>query len=191
MNEFLQELINWNPDEVSQDRLSSFVQQLNWSQLKYEDQVPEAGDPNNYSRNILLTHPVECVLIHWPPGVSSAVHLHDGYWGFVLVLEGACENKEFELRKGLMHQIDQKTGGAGAVLAEKNGVIHQLCNPSSSQAAISLHFYYPAFDSLQGMHLFDLNNRRIGILNDAAQTSSWQEPSNHFDSIREKAFEIA
>ncbi|MGD1844492.1 MAG: cysteine dioxygenase family protein [Salibacteraceae bacterium] len=191
MKEILKALIHWNPGEVSFERLGDFVRQIDIERLNYQDQVPAATDPYHYSRTIMLTHPVECVLVHWPPGVASAVHLHDGFWGHTLVLEGSCENLEFELHNDTLYQTGVSFGRAGQVLSEKAGIIHQVRNANPQTPAVSLHFYFPAFDSLAGMRLFDLKNQRIGILNEAAQTTSWKAPSSHFDSIVESAFQLA
>ena len=62
---------------------------------------------DNYARNILLLDPFEVVVLHWPPGVESAIHHHEGFWGYVLCVEGEVENVEYtydaerrELREG-------------------------------------------------------------------------------------------
>ena len=49
----------------------------------------------NYARNILLMDPFEVVVLHWPPGVESAIHHHEGFWGYVLCVEGEVENVEY------------------------------------------------------------------------------------------------
>ena len=66
--------------------------------------MPALGEPDKYTRNILTLEPFEVVLLHWPAGVESAVHLHKGFWGYVLCLEGQIDNITYQFEGDLLHE---------------------------------------------------------------------------------------
>lgn len=94
---------------VEFDALGEFVKSLNVDDIKYDAFIKEPENKGDYGRNIFTLEPFECVLINWPAGVESAVHLHKGLFGYVLVLEGEFDNVsyKFEKNKLLEYAIDR------------------------------------------------------------------------------------
>lgn len=79
------------PAEFDYEWLGKFVRSIDVPVLDYKAHLPAPGEPGKYTRNILTLEPFEVVLLHWPAGVESAVHLHKGFWGYVLCLEGQID----------------------------------------------------------------------------------------------------
>ena len=73
-------------------------------------------------------------------------------------------------------------------MPEEDGVIHKLANRNLEKRAITLHFYYPAIESFEGMRIFNLENESIGILSEHAKTAKWNNSANQFKEIKQKAF---
>ncbi len=175
---------------INYNSLGEFVKAINFDELKYDELVNEPEHVGDYGRNILTLEPFECVLINWPAGVESAVHFHDGLFGYVFVLEGELDNVSyrFEGDKLIEYAIDRY--GKKGLMPEPDGVIHKLRNNSTSQRAITLHFYYPAIHSFEGMEIYHLEKEEIGILSDQAKTAKWSLEEGHFKEVRKNAFDF-
>lgn len=190
MDGIVQHLQNFQSHDLTYEILGQYVKSLDVSKISYEDKLPPILNPNKYNRNILLLEPLEVVVLHWPPEVESAIHYHQGFWGYVLVLEGTCDNVEYEHKGNQL--IENRTIRAikGGILDEPDGVIHKIVNPSKTDHLVTLHFYYPALETLDDLVLYEPEKRTIGVLNEKAQTASFEEPEEHFKSLKENAFEF-
>lgn len=189
MQKVLEALEIFNTQKPTYEKLGEVVRGLKDSQPDFKPHLPEITDLENYSRNILCLEPLECALLRWPPGAESAVHYHKGFWGYVWVLDGTCENIEYKLKDDQMVVSGQLLARAGGVIDEPDGTIHKIRNPSDSEELVTVHFYYPALENLDGLAVYDLKGGRIGILNEDAETASFREPEKHFHEIEENAFE--
>lgn len=169
------------------DQLYDLLLRFDLTQLDVARIAPAIEDQKNYARNILMMDPMEVVILAWPPGVASAVHHHVGFWGVVAVLEGELDNISYRLEGDVLRESISERGLPGGLIREEDGVIHMLKNPSD-KVAITAHFYCPALQDFDGMKIFDLEKGRIGVLNAKAQTASWEEPEEHFASIKEDGF---
>ena len=190
MLKIVKDLRQFNSSNLNFHSLGEYVQQLDISNIDFQSHLPLITNPNNYSRNILLLEPLECVLLHWPPGVESAVHFHQGFWGFVLVLEGTCDNIEYKHTGNQLKEIRTIRAIKAGVIAEPDGIIHKIANPSKTETLVTCHIYYPALETLDGLALYNMETGTIGILNEKAKTASFSEPKEHFKEWNEKAFEV-
>jgi len=175
---------------INFDSLGEFVKSLKIDEISY---LPFIKDPENkgeYGRNICSVEPFECVLINWPAGIESAVHHHKGLFGYVLVLEGELDNISYRFKKENLEEYSVDRYGRGGVIPEPDGVIHKLRNNSKTERAITLHFYYPAIHSFEGMEIFNLEKGVIGILSNLAKTATWSSKQGHFKEIKENAFKF-
>ena len=184
----VQQLKELDFETLDLNKLYEFVLDVDLKKLKAEEHFPKVSDPENYARNILMMHPIEAVLLAWPPGVASAIHHHKGFWGVVGVLEGCLENKTFTLKDDQLLESTIETGMPGGWIREEDGVIHLLQNTSDTETAITLHIYYPPLESFDGMEIFDVEQERRGVLNNVAKTASWMEPASSFHEIKDSAF---
>jgi hypothetical protein len=147
------------------------------------DQV-EAG----YSRKIIDLEPLECLVLHWAPGSESAIHFHEGFWGFVAVASGTCCNVEYVLEGETMKESLITTVHTGGIVPEPDRIIHKIMNGSPIEPLITIHFYYPALTDLDGLKIYDIESGSIGTLNSRASSASWAEPTDHFKAIEKNAF---
>jgi len=191
MQALIETIRKTTPEGFDFDWLGRLVRSIKLEDLDLGGCIPSIeGMTANYARNILLLDPFEVVVLHWPPGVESAIHHHEGFWGYVLCIEGEVENVEYtydkerkELREGQALRVR-----AGGVLPEPDGTIHKIVNPSSSEPLVTVHFYAPALDTLDGMVLFDAEKAWLGELNEKATTASFQQDPSGFRRLEKEAF---
>jgi SAM-dependent methyltransferase len=177
--------------EVTLEKIGAFVKNLALNELEYLDFLPEIAHQNKYARKTLALEPIELSLLLWPPGVESAVHLHEGFFGYVLCLEGEIENTSYVYNAGFLREDFSLRALSGGWVREPDGVIHKIANPSLINRLVTLHFYFPPIQTMDGILLFDLVNKRIGRLNESAKSASFQEPKSAFQTITENAFDMA
>ena len=112
------------------------------------------------------------VLLHWPAGVESAVHHHEGFWGTVVCLQGVLENVTYSLDDGVLRKK-----GCFAGVSERHCARARRYDPQNSQreckdALVTLHFYHPALKDLNGLVLYDLATGSAMTCNETAPTAS-------------------
>lgn len=191
MHALIETIRTTTPEGFDFEWLGDLVRSIDLAELDLTGCIPSIeGMTDNYARNILLLDPFEVVVLHWPPGVESAIHHHEGFWGYVLCIEGEVENVEYaydaerkELREGTALRVR-----AGGVLPEPDGTIHKIVNPSPDKPLVTVHFYAPALDTLDGMVLFDAEKRWMGELNETATTASFQQDESGFRRLEKDAF---
>ena len=191
MNTLLDRIKNHTPEGFDFDWMGSLVRSIDLNDFDLTGLIPSIeGMTDNYARNILLLDPFEVVVLHWPPGVESAIHHHEGFWGYVLCVEGEVENVEYsfdaekrELKEGRALRVR-----AGGILPEPDGTIHKIVNPSMDKTLVTVHFYAPALDTLDGMVIFDAEKGWRGELNEKATTASFHQDPSGFRSLVKDAF---
>lgn len=187
ITDIIEELNSQDYSSFDLETLYQLSLKYDWANLDLEDIEPQIENASNYARNIIMLDPMEVVVLAWPPGVQSAIHHHVGFWGVVAVIKGELENKSFKLTEGELRESVSESGRPGGLIREDDGVIHLLQNPTD-EVAVSVHLYCPPLVDFDGMKIFDLEKGRIGVLNAAAQTASWEEPVSSFKEIQEDTF---
>ena len=187
METLLEKLKGINVEKLDYESLFDYILPFDPLQINYKDKLPSIVDPNEYARNILMLYPIELVLIHWPPGVESAVHLHEGFWGYVGVLSGAALNYEYTLDNKTLKQRRIVTVKEGGLIPEPDGVIHKIANASSNDPLVTLHFYFPPLKDLDRLKLFDTNGT-IVELNEKAPSASLHLPKDNYRSYLKDQF---
>lgn len=188
MERIIKQLKRFQNERPSFISLGEYLLSVNFKNLEYKYLLPPIESKDKYARNIITLEPVEVILIIWPPKTESAVHLHNGFFGYVAVLEGALDNVEYILENKELKESGGLKTLPGGIIAEKDGVIHKLINSSETVNAVTAHFYYPALDSLNGINIYDIDSGRLGELNDKASTASWLEDESCFSKIENNAF---
>ena len=174
-------------DKLDYDTLFDYILPFVPKRISYKEYLPKIENTSAYARNILLLDPIELVLIHWPPNVESAIHLHAGFWGYVGVLEGEALNVEYKLQNGVLKQVRAVSVKEGGVIPEPDGIIHKIANASSSKSLVTLHFYYPALKDLNGLILFS-EDGSIVELNEKASSASLHLQKECYRSFKVKQF---
>jgi len=190
MNSLLQKIKSFPQEELSYEALGQFVKDLDLKKLDYKAHVPYDCEPGDYGRNILCLEPFECVLIYWPPATESAIHYHKGFYGYVALLEGELDNIEYDFRDGILGEARAARYLPGGIADEPDLTIHKLANPNPEKGAVSLHFYYPALNTLEDLAIYDIETTAEGILSATAKSASWSEKEGHFKSLRKNAFQF-
>lgn len=191
MLKLLERVASETPEDFDFKWLGSFVRSIDIQGLELAGYVPPYDEGSgNYARNILRMSPFEVVVLHWPPGVQSAIHHHEGFWGYVLCLEGEVENVEytFDPVHAELREVGALRVRKGGVLPEPDGTIHKIVNPSRENALVTVHFYAPALETLDGMVLFDSEKRWLAELNAEATTASFHQDERGFRRLEKDAF---
>jgi predicted metal-dependent enzyme (double-stranded beta helix superfamily) len=188
MEQLIEQAKQLKERDLQLEPLGQFLEQFDFADIDYSPYKPEVKAPDNYARNVVLMDPLEIAILYWPPGTESAIHFHEGFWGYVAVLEGEGENIEYEFDgEKLVEQKGQRYV-KGGMFGEQDKVIHKITNPQQADPLLTAHFYYPPLESFDGMKIFDIENERIGVLSDDAETASWKEDEENFKEIKENAF---
>jgi ubiquinone/menaquinone biosynthesis C-methylase UbiE/predicted metal-dependent enzyme (double-stranded beta helix superfamily) len=189
MKSLLESFKKVKPDELTYSALFDRIIPFISKEIDYKAYVPEIIDDQEYARNILLEDPLEVVLIKWPAGVESAIHFHEGFWGYVGVLEGVASNTEYYFDKDVLKQKRAVVIKKGGLIPEPDGVIHKLANHSKTEFLVTLHFYYPPLKDLNGLKLFG-EDGTISVLNEKATSASLNLPSDCYLSFERGQFKF-
>lgn len=188
MQHVLGAIASLKEEQLDFENLGKVIYDLDFSSVEFESYLPEERSKSDYCRKVLHEAPLECVLLYWPPATESAIHFHQGFWGYVAVLQGQAENVEYHLTDGKLIEGMTVCARQGGVIREPDNIIHKIRNASESESLVTAHFYYPPITSFEGMKIFDLEKGRIGTLGTKAKSASWQQDVECFDSIEENAF---
>lgn len=162
---------------------------LSIKRIEYEDYLPKIENSGEYARNILLIDPLEVVLIHWPPGVESAIHLHKSFWGYVGVLEGVASNTEYYFDDNVLKQKRAVLINSGGLIPEPDETIHKLANHSKTDPLVTLHFYYPPLKDLDKLKLYGIDGT-ISELNEKASSASLSLAKECYRSFKKDQFKF-
>lgn len=168
INELVEQLELLAPNPLNYDSLCRWVESRDWLAMDWQSALPQIEDPSDYARNILCLEPFEVVMLHWPPGVESAVHHHQGFWGTVVCLQGTLENVSYRLTGTQLERVDLLRAYPGGIVPEPDGTLHKIRNGSATEALVTLHFYYPALETLDGLALYDLETGSRYVCNEKA-----------------------
>lgn len=105
------------------------------------------------------------------------------------MLEGELDNVEYVFDNGVLGEDRAVRYYPGGVADEPDETIHKLANPNPKKGAVSLHFYYPALDTLEDLAIYNTEIGAEGILSAQAKSASWSDREGHFKALRENAFE--
>ena len=114
-----------------------------------------------YSRRVLLADQRgEVLLMAWRADQFCAPHDHASATGFVLLLHGEFEERQYQWRNGSLHPVGSQTAQAPAFIPFEHGRIHDM---KASTGGLSLHVYTPC---IHGMRVYDMDSRRTLIVDD-------------------------
>jgi ubiquinone/menaquinone biosynthesis C-methylase UbiE/predicted metal-dependent enzyme (double-stranded beta helix superfamily) len=183
-------LKNVGPVPLNYESLCAWVESYDWQTMDWESLLPAVEDQTDYARNILCLEPFEVVLIQWPPGVESAVHHHEGFWGAVVCLSGELENVAYEFKQNNLHIKEIIQAIPRGIVAEPDGTLHKIRNGSDSESLVTLHFYSPALADLDGLVLYDLPSGKRFTCNSLAPTASVALDPSFYHLVEPDAFEF-
>ncbi|MGM5631205.1 cysteine dioxygenase family protein [Apibacter raozihei] len=141
-------------------------------------QVPD----NSYVRLPIYSENCCAILMLWGINNKAAIHDHLNYDGLIKVLKGNLTEISYIESNDFIEYEGEGIASEGAVFPEDLGGIHSVIN-NSSDISVSLHIYHTPQTSLKGVRLFDIENKKIGYLNEKATCCSWNIPTECFDKI--------
>ena len=189
LRSFVEDLTEKSLKPLNYESLCEWVESRDWLDMEWESLLPKMEDPEDYARNILCLEPFEVVLIQWPPGVESAVHHHEGFWGAVVCLKGILENVSYSLKTGQLRTTEIIRATERGIVAEPDGTLHKIKNGSNSDPLVTLHFYSPALADLDGLVLYDLPTGNRLTCNSLAPTASVDLDRSYYREVEPNAFE--
>lgn len=175
-------LKTWNESNINPKTVYHYLRYLDPDQIDISC-YSEKDNTNTYQRIRIANAPMECLLMIWPPQAETAIHSHENYWGCIKVLEGEALEIHYAEQDGQLKRISKSNLRKGDASPEELNGIHQIKNNSKTNRLVTLHLYYPPKHGLEDTRLFDLANKRIGILNNKAKAASWFEPGTSFKAI--------
>ena len=188
--ELITDRIDAFSEDINYESLMKFASSIDFDELDYESHLPTPAGEGDYGRNVIRMDPFECVLIHWPAGIESGIHDHNGLYGCVQVLEGEIENVCYNETESELQEIDIQHFSEGDLVPEPDEAIHKIRNASNTKRAVTVHFYNPPLRTLDGVRIFDTESGSIGVLSKDAETATWSEEDGHFKSVKEDTFEF-
>jgi hypothetical protein len=118
----------------------------------------------------------------WGKTAGTAIHGHAGFEGTVKVIQGAIREEKYEFSDSKIRQISSGIFFPGEILPEDIDTIHSIINQNYAYS-VTLHIYNTGRNTLAGTVLYDPDTKKIGILNDLAKTTSWNEDPTAFKCI--------
>lgn len=180
------EILNLVPNTQNIEKLVQILEIYSSQEIikAVENTIGWIRPGSGYSRLRILIEPYELLMMVWAPTSETAIHKHVGFGGALLILQGELIDKKFEIKDGKISLTEEVELTQGQLAFETINSIHQVKNTSLDGYAVSLHLYHPVVNSLTSMEIYDLENNRVGILNEKARSASWNENGLSFQSIR-------
>jgi len=128
------------------ERLS--LQDLDWS--KYCFFVD-----GTYTRNAVIHNDDFSILVLcWSKSCKSQIHNHPCDGCFIVGLNGALEEKKYITKESGLELSERNYIKKGDInwIHDSMGV-HQVSNPSSTERAVTLHFYHPPYNVCKGFNV--------------------------------------
>ena len=141
--ELIKNRIDAFSEDINYESLLKFASSIDYDELDYEAHLPAPECEGDYGRNVICMDPFECVLIHWPAGIESGIHDHNGLYGCVQVLEGEIENVFYRETETELQETVIQGFCEGDLVPEPDEAIHKIRNASNSKRAVTMHFYNP------------------------------------------------
>ena len=172
------------------DHLSMHFKEFSEQLFQYDYQdfndylkLDEIQVPNNtYIRLPIYKGKFVAFLMLWGRDNRTAIHDHKNYEGMIKVLKGSlCEISYCE-KEDFIQYDSESIAHEGAVFPEDYGGIHSVVN-KSKDISVSLHLYNRQQADLEGIRLFDLQQRKIAILSDKATSCAWNLPKEAYQFV--------
>lgn len=118
----------------------------------------------------------------WGVQHYSAIRNHSNYDAKIKVLKGSLTEVSYRENSNFIEYDSKATARTGDILVEEQSDINSIIN-NSKEISVSLHVYRTPKLALEGVRIFDTENRRIAFLSDQAQACSWNLPDPSYQKI--------
>lgn len=140
--------------------------------------------PNQTYQRLPVFNNENCVaiLMLWGVENQTAIHDHGNYNGKIKVLKGNLTEVYYTEKRSFIELQGERIATEGAIFDEELGGIHSIIN-NDPTFSVSLHIYHTPQLNLNGVRIFDTENKKWAILTDKAPSCSWNLPHEAFEKI--------
>lgn len=185
---FLQELFQKTDNQgVSIDEIKKMMCDFSIDTTPFDEFKNESDE---YLRIPIYEGNFSVYVMKWPKNGKSTIHEHRNISGIIKVLRGDIQENSYVFDEvGNKLILKEKINyPSGEIVIEEVNAIHQVINISEQVEALTLHVYFPSARNLEGSRLFNIKDRKIGILNETANSFNWSQPGYGFSEIINKSF---
>ena len=187
--ETLTKNIKYTLENLKKDNISFDIVAENLFSYDYQDyneifKIDQINVPEKTYRRLPVFNSENCVaiLMLWGVNNKTAVHDHKNYEGKIKVLKGELTEVYYKETKDFIEFEGAGVAIEGLVFEEEKGGIHSIVN-NKNALSVSLHIYKTSELNLDGVRIFDVENKKWAVLTDKAPSCTWNLPEEAFEKI--------
>lgn len=187
--EIMTKNIKYTLENLKKDNISFDIVAENLFSYDYQDyneifKIDQINVPEKTYRRLPVFNSENCVaiLMLWGVNNKTAVHDHKNYEGKIKVLKGELTEVYYKETKDFIEFEGAGVAIEGLVFEEEKGGIHSIVN-NKNALSVSLHIYKTSELNLDGVRIFDVENKKWAVLTDKAPSCTWNLPEEAFEKI--------
>lgn len=187
--EIMTKNIKYTLENLKKDNISFDIVAENLFSYDYQDyneifKIDQINVPEKTYRRLPVFNSENCVaiLMLWGVNNKTAVHDHKNYEGKIKVLKGELTEVYYKETKDFIEYEGAGVAIEGLVFEEEKGGIHSIVN-NKNALSVSLHIYKTSELNLDGVRIFDVENKKWAVLTDKAPSCTWNLPEEAFEKI--------
>jgi predicted metal-dependent enzyme (double-stranded beta helix superfamily) len=181
--------IKYTLENLKKDNISFDIVAENLFSYDYQDyneifKIDQIEVPEKTYKRLPVFNNENCVaiLMLWGVNNKTAVHDHKNYEGKIKVLKGELTEVYYKETKDFIEFEGAGVAIEGLVFEEEKGGIHSIVN-NKNALSVSLHIYKTSELNLDGVRIFDVENKKWAVLTDKAPSCTWNLPEEAFEKI--------
>ena len=177
-------LENLKKDHVSFDIITENLFSYDYQDYNEIFKIDQINVPEKTYKRLPVFNNENCVaiLMLWGVNNKTAVHDHKNYEGKIKVLKGELTEVYYKETKDFIEFEGAGVAIEGLVFEEEKGGIHSIVN-NKNALSVSLHIYKTSELNLDGVRIFDVENKKWAVLTDKASSCTWNLPEEAFEKI--------
>lgn len=177
-------LENLKKDHVSFDIIAENLFSYDYQDYNEIFKIDQINVPEKTYKRLPVFNNENCVaiLMLWGVNNKTAVHDHKNYEGKIKVLKGELTEVYYKETKDFIEFEGAGVAIEGLVFEEEKGGIHSIVN-NKNALSVSLHIYKTSELNLDGVRIFDVENKKWAVLTDKAPSCAWNLPEEAFEKI--------
>ena len=187
--EIMTKNIKYTLENLKKDNISFDIVVENLFSYDYQDyneifKIDQIEVPEKTYKRLPVFNNENCVaiLMLWGVNNKTAVHDHKNYEGKIKVLKGELTEVYYKETKDFIEFEGAGVAIEGLVFEEEKGGIHSIVN-NKNALSVSLHIYKTSELNLDGVRIFDVENKKWAVLTDKAPSCTWNLPEEAFEKI--------
>ena len=187
--EIMTKNIKYTLENLKKDNISFDIVAENLFSYDYQDyneifKIDQIEVPEKTYRRLPVFNNENCVaiLMLWGVNNKTAVHDHKNYEGKIKVLKGELTEVYYKETKDFIEFEGAGVAIEGLVFEEEKGGIHSIVN-NKNALSVSLHIYKTSELNLDGVRIFDVENKKWAVLTNKAPSCTWNLPEEAFEKI--------